>query len=128
MKICSFNDRLRDAVVGGSPFGHPLQQGFVTGLLLQVINIFLSIILSCKSCLRAAKETKFWSFVSLPGFDIPRYTVVYYLAEWLLPCWRIDLMDLMFILYLSMMLATTTSFYSTTWGRLHKSYFSIVSY
>ncbi|XP_062091962.1 pullulanase 1, chloroplastic [Humulus lupulus] len=33
--IGSFNDRIRDAVLGGSPFGHPLQQGFVTGLLLQ---------------------------------------------------------------------------------------------
>ncbi|KAK4799461.1 hypothetical protein SAY86_024826 [Trapa natans] len=33
--IGSFNDRFRDAVLGGSPFGHPLQQGFVTGLLLQ---------------------------------------------------------------------------------------------
>ncbi|KAI0513966.1 hypothetical protein KFK09_009998 [Dendrobium nobile] len=33
--IGSFNDRLRDAILGGSPFGHPLQQGFVTGLLLQ---------------------------------------------------------------------------------------------
>lgn len=32
----SFNDRIRDAILGGSPFGHPLQQGFVTGLLLQV--------------------------------------------------------------------------------------------
>lgn len=32
----SFNDRIRDAVLGGSPFGHPLQQGFVTGLSLQV--------------------------------------------------------------------------------------------
>lgn len=34
----SFNDRIRDAILGGSPFGHPLQQGFVTGLLLQVYN------------------------------------------------------------------------------------------
>ncbi|XP_027364893.1 pullulanase 1, chloroplastic isoform X2 [Abrus precatorius] len=34
-QIGSFNDRIRDAVLGGSPFGHPLQQGFVTGLLLQ---------------------------------------------------------------------------------------------
>ncbi|PWA76552.1 limit dextrinase [Artemisia annua] len=33
--IGSFNDRIRDAVLGGSPFGHPLQQGFVTGLSLQ---------------------------------------------------------------------------------------------
>ncbi|PQQ06704.1 pullulanase 1 chloroplastic [Prunus yedoensis var. nudiflora] len=33
--IGSFNDRIRDAILGGSPFGHPLQQGFVTGLLLQ---------------------------------------------------------------------------------------------
>ncbi|KAI4339263.1 hypothetical protein MLD38_024223 [Melastoma candidum] len=33
--IGSFNDRIRDAVLGGSPFGHPLQQGFVTGLFLQ---------------------------------------------------------------------------------------------
>ncbi|KAK1260252.1 hypothetical protein QJS04_geneDACA002195 [Acorus gramineus] len=34
--IGSFNDRMRDAVLGGSPFGPPLQQGFVTGLSLQV--------------------------------------------------------------------------------------------
>ncbi|GAV67655.1 Alpha-amylase domain-containing protein/CBM_48 domain-containing protein/DUF3372 domain-containing protein, partial [Cephalotus follicularis] len=34
-EIGSFNDRIRDAILGGSPFGHPLQQGFVTGLLLQ---------------------------------------------------------------------------------------------
>ncbi|XP_057979256.1 pullulanase 1, chloroplastic isoform X3 [Malania oleifera] len=33
--IGSFNDRIRDAILGGSPFGHPLQQGFVTGLSLQ---------------------------------------------------------------------------------------------
>ncbi|XP_010918919.1 pullulanase 1, chloroplastic isoform X1 [Elaeis guineensis] len=33
--IGSFNDRMRDAVLGGSPFGHPLQQGFVTGLSLE---------------------------------------------------------------------------------------------
>ncbi|XP_039071914.1 pullulanase 1, chloroplastic [Hibiscus syriacus] len=33
--IGSFNDRIRDAMLGGSPFGHPLQQGFVTGLLLE---------------------------------------------------------------------------------------------
>ncbi|KAF7820192.1 pullulanase 1, chloroplastic [Senna tora] len=33
--IGSFNDRIRDAVLGGSPFGPPLQQGFATGLLLQ---------------------------------------------------------------------------------------------
>lgn len=34
--LFSFNDRIRDATLGGSPFGHPLQQGFITGLLLQV--------------------------------------------------------------------------------------------
>ncbi|PIA37162.1 hypothetical protein AQUCO_03000024v1, partial [Aquilegia coerulea] len=34
-QIGSFNDRIRDAILGGSPFGHPLQQGFVTGLSLQ---------------------------------------------------------------------------------------------
>ncbi|KAK6136112.1 hypothetical protein DH2020_030128 [Rehmannia glutinosa] len=33
--IGSFNDRIRDAVLGGSPFGHPLQQGFITGLFLE---------------------------------------------------------------------------------------------
>ncbi|KAK9283626.1 hypothetical protein L1049_011876 [Liquidambar formosana] len=33
--VGSFNDRIRDAMLGGSPFGHPLQQGFVTGLSLQ---------------------------------------------------------------------------------------------
>ncbi|BFI23877.1 pullulanase [Marchantia polymorpha subsp. ruderalis] len=33
--IGSFNDRLRDTVIGGSPFGDPLQQGFLTGLSLQ---------------------------------------------------------------------------------------------
>ena len=27
-------------MLGGSPFGHPLQQGFVTGLFLQVFNNF----------------------------------------------------------------------------------------
>ncbi|RZC70555.1 hypothetical protein C5167_033704 [Papaver somniferum] len=34
-KIYIFNDRMRDAVIGGSPFGHPLQQGFMTGLSFQ---------------------------------------------------------------------------------------------
>jgi pullulanase/glycogen debranching enzyme len=38
--IGSFNDRIRDATLGGSPFGHPLQQGFITGLLLQVFCLF----------------------------------------------------------------------------------------
>ncbi|XP_031092052.1 pullulanase 1, chloroplastic isoform X1 [Ipomoea triloba] len=33
--IGSFNDRIRDALLGGSPFGHPLQQGFATGLFLE---------------------------------------------------------------------------------------------
>ncbi|KVH94944.1 Glycoside hydrolase, catalytic domain-containing protein, partial [Cynara cardunculus var. scolymus] len=33
--IGSFNDRIRDALLGGYPFGHPLQQGFLTGLSLQ---------------------------------------------------------------------------------------------
>ncbi|KAI3511425.1 hypothetical protein L1887_18578 [Cichorium endivia] len=33
--IGSFNDRIRDALLGGSPFGHPLQHGFLTGLSLQ---------------------------------------------------------------------------------------------
>lgn len=33
--IGSFNDRIRDAINGGSPFGHPLEQGFATGLYLQ---------------------------------------------------------------------------------------------
>lgn len=34
---CSFNDRIRDSVNGGNPFGNPLQQGFSTGLFLEVI-------------------------------------------------------------------------------------------
>ncbi|CAL5209034.1 unnamed protein product [Lathyrus oleraceus] len=34
-RIGSFNDRIRDSMLGGSPFGNILQQGFVTGLLLQ---------------------------------------------------------------------------------------------
>ena len=29
--LASFNDRFRDAVVGGSPFASPLFQGWVTG-------------------------------------------------------------------------------------------------
>nr|CAB3502225.1 unnamed protein product [Digitaria exilis] len=33
--IGSFNDRIRDAINGGSPFGNPLQQGFSTGLFLE---------------------------------------------------------------------------------------------
>ncbi|KAL2651111.1 hypothetical protein R1flu_019239 [Riccia fluitans] len=33
--IGSFNDRFRDAIIGGSPFGDPQQQGFLTGLSLQ---------------------------------------------------------------------------------------------
>ncbi|CAM6125988.1 unnamed protein product [Calypogeia fissa] len=33
--IGSFNDRIRDTAMGGSPFGDPLQQGFLTGLSLQ---------------------------------------------------------------------------------------------
>ncbi|KAL6509677.1 Pullulanase 1, chloroplastic [Orobanche gracilis] len=33
--IGSFNDRIRDAVLGGSPFGPILQQGFATGLLVE---------------------------------------------------------------------------------------------
>lgn len=31
--IGTFNDRLRDAITGGSPFGNPQDQGFATGLL-----------------------------------------------------------------------------------------------
>ncbi|XP_057798859.1 pullulanase 1, chloroplastic isoform X2 [Salvia miltiorrhiza] len=33
--IGSFNDRIRDAVLGGSPFGPLLQQGFATGLSVE---------------------------------------------------------------------------------------------
>ncbi|KAL6653132.1 hypothetical protein ACP70R_012057 [Stipagrostis hirtigluma subsp. patula] len=33
--IGSFNDRIRDAINGGNPFGSPLQQGFSTGLFLE---------------------------------------------------------------------------------------------
>ncbi|KAH6784145.1 limit dextrinase [Perilla frutescens var. hirtella] len=33
--IGSFNDRIRDAVLGGSPFGPLLQQGFATGLFVE---------------------------------------------------------------------------------------------
>ncbi|KAH7537116.1 hypothetical protein FEM48_Zijuj03G0057700 [Ziziphus jujuba var. spinosa] len=31
----NFNDRIRVAILGGSSFGHPLQQGFATALFLQ---------------------------------------------------------------------------------------------
>lgn len=31
----SFNDRFRDALMGGSPFGSPRYQGYVTGLQTQ---------------------------------------------------------------------------------------------
>uniref|UniRef100_A0A0E0DAM9 Glycosyl hydrolase family 13 catalytic domain-containing protein n=1 Tax=Oryza meridionalis TaxID=40149 RepID=A0A0E0DAM9_9ORYZ len=34
--IGSFNDRIRDSVNGGNPFGNPLQQGFSTGLFLEI--------------------------------------------------------------------------------------------
>ncbi|KAL9265502.1 Pullulanase 1, chloroplastic-like protein [Drosera capensis] len=37
--IGSFNNRIRDAVNGGSPFGNPLQQGFATGLALQIVDM-----------------------------------------------------------------------------------------
>lgn len=37
--LSSFNDRIRDSAMGGSPFGDPLQQGFLTGLLLEVTNV-----------------------------------------------------------------------------------------
>ena len=33
--LASFNDRFRDALVGGSPFGPPRYQGFSTGLATQ---------------------------------------------------------------------------------------------
>ncbi|KAH9562037.1 hypothetical protein CY35_05G052200 [Sphagnum magellanicum] len=38
--IGSFNDRIRDTAIGGSPFGDPLQQGFLTGLSLQPNALF----------------------------------------------------------------------------------------
>ncbi|GER28944.1 pullulanase [Striga asiatica] len=41
--IGSFNDRIRDAILGGSPFGHPLQQGFITGLSLEVKGCEVSV-------------------------------------------------------------------------------------
>lgn len=31
-RLGSFNDRFRDALLGGSPFASPRYQGFVTGL------------------------------------------------------------------------------------------------
>eukprot|EP00884_Botryococcus_braunii_P013168 jgi/Botrbrau1/21852/Bobra.0190s0065.1 len=37
----SFNDRFRDAVLGGSPFANPRLQGFVTGLALQPNSVTL---------------------------------------------------------------------------------------
>jgi len=44
--IGSFNDRIRDAINGGSPFGNPLQQGFSTGLFLEVTLVSFILILS----------------------------------------------------------------------------------
>ncbi|CAN6234327.1 unnamed protein product [Urochloa humidicola] len=38
--IGSFNDRIRDAINGGGPFGNPLQQGFSTGLFLEPNGFF----------------------------------------------------------------------------------------
>ncbi|CAL5035685.1 unnamed protein product [Urochloa decumbens] len=38
--VGSFNDRIRDAINGGGPFGNPLQQGFSTGLFLEPNGFF----------------------------------------------------------------------------------------
>uniref|UniRef100_A0A2N9ITB8 Glycosyl hydrolase family 13 catalytic domain-containing protein n=1 Tax=Fagus sylvatica TaxID=28930 RepID=A0A2N9ITB8_FAGSY len=55
-QIGSFNDRIRDAILGGSPFGNPLQQGFVTGLLLQPNGHDHGTEANAESMLAAAKD------------------------------------------------------------------------
>lgn len=63
----SFNDRIRDAMLGGSPFGHPLQQGFVTGLFLQVVNQLL--------CVEACCLNFIWFFSLTISFCCSEYFV-----------------------------------------------------
>lgn len=54
--IGSFNDRIRDALLGGSPFGHPLHQGFVTGLYLEPNGHELGDIANVERMLSVSKD------------------------------------------------------------------------
>ena len=60
----SFNDRIRDTAMGGSPFGDPQQQGFLTGLSLQVQRIGYDANEGCKERVVGSLGAKYQSEVS----------------------------------------------------------------
>ncbi|KAJ7525125.1 hypothetical protein O6H91_17G037200 [Diphasiastrum complanatum] len=62
--IGSFNDRIRDTVLGGSPFGDPLQQGFLTGLSLQPNGLDQG---DQETMARALASTTDWILLGLAG-------------------------------------------------------------
>lgn len=77
--IGSFNDRIRDTCLGGSPFGDPLQQGLVTGLALQPNSLFQGGEDAMHNALAAttdwvmlgiAANLKDYSFVSYKGNEV----------------------------------------------------------
>jgi len=55
----SFNDRFRDALMGGSPFASPRYQGFVSGLHTSP-NSFMQ---ACAPCHSVSGSSRIW----LPG-------------------------------------------------------------
>lgn len=77
--IGSFNDRIRDTCLGGSPFGDPLQQGLLTGLSLQPNSLFQGGDEAMHNALAAttdwvklglAANLKDFSFVSYKGDEV----------------------------------------------------------
>ncbi|KAG0630362.1 hypothetical protein M758_1G172900 [Ceratodon purpureus] len=77
--IGSFNDRIRDTCLGGSPFGDPLQQGLLTGLALQPNALFQGGDDAMHNALAAttdwvklglAANLKDFSFVSYKGDEV----------------------------------------------------------
>lgn len=77
--IGSFNDRIRDTCLGGSPFGDPLQQGLLTGLSLQPNALFQGGDTNMRNALAAttdwvklglAANLKEYTFVSHKGDEV----------------------------------------------------------
>lgn len=72
--IGSFNDRIRDTALGGSPFGDPQQQGFLTGLLLQPNEIDQG---DLDAQARALAATTDWIKLGLAG-NLRSYSFINY--------------------------------------------------
>lgn len=75
--IGSFNDRIRDSAIGGSPFADPRQQGFLTGLYLQPNDLDQGDEEAMKDALAATTD---WICLGLAG-NLKEFSFTNYLGE-----------------------------------------------